>query len=235
MTDKKTSTIEKMFSEVPKTYELVNHILTLGLDIIWRRKAVKIAATSNSGKWADMCTGTGETAIYLERLAPEGTKVYGIDFSEPMLEQARKKPEAANINFVCSDIKTLPFPDNSFDLITMSFATRNINLSKDVLIKSFSEYYRVLKPGGRFVNLETSRPAFRPFRKCFHLYVKLFVKSIGSRISGSRDAYTYLATTIPRFYSAQELADIMMQAGFDNVIFQQLLFGAAAIHQAMKT
>jgi len=234
MTDKKTGSVERMFSEVPTTYELVNHVLTLGLDIVWRRRAAKIAATADGGQWADMCTGTGETAARLSRLAPEGTTIYGIDFSEPMLEQARKKPEAARINFVASDIKALPFPDASFDLVTMSFATRNINLSKDILVQSFGEFYRVLKPGGRFVNLETSRPSFWPVRKCFHLYVKLFVKLIGSRISGSRAAYTYLATTIPRFYSAQELADIMRQAGFDKVTFQQYLFGAAAIHQAMK-
>ena len=234
MTDKKISPVERMFSEVPATYELVNHVLTLGLDIVWRRRAAKIAATANGGQWADMCTGTGEMAARLSRLAPEGTTIYGIDFSEPMLEQARRKPEAARINFVTSDIKALDFPDESFDLITMSFATRNINLSKDVLIQSFGEFYRVLKPGGRFVNLETSRPSFWPVRKCFYLYVRLFVKSIGSRISGSRDAYTYLATTIPRFYSAQELADIMRQAGFDKVTFQQYMFGAAAIHQAMK-
>jgi len=234
MTDKKTSSVERIFSEVPATYELVNHVLTLGLDIAWRRRAATIAAKADGGQWADMCTGTGEMAARLSRLAPEGTTIYGIDFSEPMLEQARRKPEAARINFVTSDIKALDFPDASFDLITMSFATRNINLSKDVLIQSFGEFYRVLKPGGCFVNLETSRPSFWPVRKCFHLYVRLFVKSIGSRISGSRDAYTYLATTIPRFYSAQELADIMRQAGFDKVTFRQYMFGAAAIHQAMK-
>ncbi len=234
MGDKKTSSVERMFSEVPATYELVNHVLTLGLDIVWRRRAAKIAATAEGGQWADMCTGTGEMASRLRRLAPEGTKIYGIDFSEPMLEQARRKPEAARISFVRSDIKALPFPDASFDLVTMSFATRNINLSKDILVRSFGEFYRVLKPGGRFVNLETSRPSFWPVRKCFHLYVWLFVKSIGSRISGSGAAYTYLATTIPRFYSAQELADIMRKAGFDKVTFQQHLFGAAAIHQATK-
>lgn len=234
MTDKKTSTIEKMFAEVPVTYELVNHVLTLGLDTVWRRKAAKIAATANGGQWADMCTGTGEMAINLSRLAPEGTKIYGVDFSEPMLEQAKKKPQAERINFVVSDIKQLPFPDASFDLITMSFATRNINLSRDILIQSFAEYYRILKPGGRFVNLETSRPSFWLVRKCFHLYIKLFVKLIGSGISGSKKAYTYLATTIPRFYSAQELADIMLQAGFDKATFQQHLFGAVAIHQATK-
>jgi len=234
MTDKKNSSIQRMFSKVPATYELVNHVLTLGLDIVWRRRAAKIAAKVGGGQWADMCTGTGEMAANLSRLAPDGTTIYGIDFSEPMLEQAKKKTEAARIKFVVSDIKQLPFSDESFDLITMSFATRNINLSKDILIRSFSEYYRVLKPGGRFINLETSRPSFWPVRKCFHLYIKLFVKLIGTHISGARDAYTYLATTIPRFYSAQELADILRQAGFDEVTFQQCLFGAAAIHQAMK-
>lgn len=234
MTDKKTSSVEKMFSEVPATYELVNHVLTLGLDTVWRRRAAKIAATADGGQWADMCTGTGEMAARLRRLAPEGTKIYGIDFSEPMLEQARKKPEADRISFVRCDIKALDFPDESLDLITMSFATRNINLSRDILARSFSEFYRVLKPGGRFINLETSRPSFWLVRKCFHLYVSLFVKLIGSRISGSKNAYTYLATTIPRFYSAQELADIMRQAGFDKVTFRQYLFGAVAIHQAAK-
>ena len=234
MTDKKNSNVEKVFSEVPATYELVNHVLTLGLDIVWRRRAAKIAVTSDGGQWADMCTGTGEMAALLSRMAPEGTTIYGIDFSEPMLKQARKKPQAAGINFVTSDIKALDFPDESFDLVTISFATRNINLSKDILIHSFGEFYRVLKPGGRFVNLETSRPSFWPVRKCFHLYIRLFVKFIGGRISGSRDAYTYLATTIPRFYSAQELSDIMRQAGFDKVTFQQYLFGAVAVHQAVK-
>ena len=229
-----TGFVQSVFSEVPATYELVNHVLTLGLDIVWRRRAARIAAETGGGEWADMCTGTGEMAVYLSRLAPKGTKIHAIDFSGPMMAKAAKKPEAEHINFVASDIKALPFPDESFDLITMSFATRNINLSKDILIQSFAEFYRVLKPGGRFVNLETSRPSFSPVRKCFNLYVKLFVEPIGSRISGARTGYAYLAKTIPRFYAPEELADIMCQAGFQEVSFQKLLFGAAAIHQGMK-
>ncbi|UCC99458.1 MAG: ubiquinone/menaquinone biosynthesis methyltransferase [Phycisphaerales bacterium] len=226
--------VQSMFAEVPATYELVNHVLTLGLDVLWRRRAARIAARAGGTDWADMCTGTGEMAVYLSRLAPEGTKVYAIDFSGPMMEKARGKPEAAGITFVEADIKTLPFDDASFDLITMSFATRNINLSRDILIRSFAEYHRVLKPGGRFVNLETSQPPFAPVRKCFDLYVKLFVKQFGSRISGAGTAYAYLAGTIPRFYGAEELAQIMCEAGFDDVSFKQLMFGAAAIHQAVK-
>jgi len=234
MPAKTTGFVQSVFSEVPATYELVNHILTLGLDIAWRKRAARIAATAGGGQWADMCTGTGEMAVYLSRLAPEGTKIHAIDFSPPMMTEASRKPEAEHINFVAADIKALPFPDESFDLITMSFATRNINLSKDILIESFAEFYRVLKRGGRFVNLETSQPSLSPVRRFFHLYVKLFVKMIGSRISGSGTAYGYLARTIPRFYAPEELADIMRQAGFEKVTFQRLLFGAAAIHQATK-
>jgi len=234
MPSKTAGGVQSMFAEVPATYELVNHVLTLGLDILWRRRAARIAAKAGGTDWADMCTGTGEMAIYLSRLAPKGTKIFAIDFSSPMMEKARKKPQASGITFVEADIKALPFDDASFDLITMSFATRNINLSRDILARSFAEYYRVLRPGGRFVNLETSRPPFALIRKCFDLYVKLFVKQIGSRISGARTAYAYLAGTIPRFYGAEELAQIMREAGFDSVSFKRLMFGAAAIHQAIK-
>jgi demethylmenaquinone methyltransferase/2-methoxy-6-polyprenyl-1,4-benzoquinol methylase len=234
MPDNKTRSVQKIFAEVPATYELVNHVLTLGLDVIWRRRAARLAATTTAGTWADMCTGTGETAAYLSRLAPEGTTIYGVDFSEPMLAEARKKPEAEHIEFIASDIKDLPFDDATLDLITMSFATRNINLSRDILIRSFAEYYRTLKPGGRFVNVETSQPSMRLVRKCFHAYIRLLVRAIGSRMSGSRAAYAYLAGTIPRFYSAEELADIMRQAGFEKVTFRRYLFGAVAIHQACK-
>ncbi|MFC1637231.1 ubiquinone/menaquinone biosynthesis methyltransferase [Planctomycetota bacterium] len=234
MPSKTESPIQSIFAEVPATYELVNHVLTLGLDIIWRRKAARVAAKAGGARWVDMCTGTGEMAVYLSRRAPEGTEIFAVDFCESMMDKARQKPHAERINFVAADIKALPFDDESFDLITMSFATRNINVSKEVLIQSFSEYYRVLKSGGRFVNLETSRPSFWPIRKCFDLHIKLFVEQVGGRISGCRTAYAYLARTIPRFYSAEELSGIMRQAGFEEVTFQRLLFGAAAIHQAEK-
>jgi len=235
MASKAPSAVQSMFAEVPATYEFVNHILTLGLDVLWRRRAARIAAKAGGTQWVDMCTGTGETAVYLSRLAPQGTKIYGIDFSDAMMEKARTKPQAAGISFVQADIKALPFDDASFDLITMSFATRNINLSKNILVRSFAEYYRVLKPGGRFVNLETSRPPSALVRKCFDLYVKLFVERLGRRISGARTAYAYLAGTIPRFYGAEDLAAIMREAGFERVTFQRLMFGAAAVHQAVKS
>ena len=234
MPENKISFIQRVFSQVPGTYELVNHVLTFGLDTRWRKRAARIASIGDGDQWADMCTGTGEMAIQLSRLAPNGTIIYAVDFAPPMLEVAKSKPEAERINFISADIKALPFSAESLDLITISFATRNINRSRDILVQRFAEFFRILKPGGRFVNLETSKPAFPLFRKCFDIYVKLFVELIGSRISGSRIAYAYLASTIPRFYPPETLSDIMRQAGFKNVTFERHLFGAVAIHVGMK-
>lgn len=227
--------IQGVFSpQVSITYELVNHILTVGHDALWRRKAARIAAASGGTQWADMCTGTGEMAVWLSRLAPPGTTVYAVDFSVPMLDVARKKPEAQNVAFVISNVEALEFPDDSLDLITITFATRNINSKRDALIQTFAEFYRVLKPGGHFINLETSQPSSRLIRCVFHAYVKLFVKPVGGLISGSYMGYAYLKHTIPRFYPPEELCDIVSQAGFTNVTYRKLLFGVAAIHQGIK-
>ncbi|MDA3814035.1 MAG: ubiquinone/menaquinone biosynthesis methyltransferase [Candidatus Cloacimonetes bacterium] len=234
MNNKQTDFVKKVFSEVPTTYERTNHVLTLGFDTIWRKKTAKIAASHGGTEWVDMCTGTGEMAAYLSRLAPQGTNVSAVDLSSEMMAEASKKLEAENIKFFEADVKDLPFEDGSIDLITISFATRNINLNKKALVKSFSEFRRVLKQGGRFVNLETSQPPSYMIRKLFHLFVKLFVKQVGSRISGSINGYLYLSKTIPKFYTAKELADIMYQAGFQHITFKRLLFGVAAIHQGTK-
>ena len=225
--------VQKIFSAVPHSYELVNHVLTFGLDMVWRRKAAKIAATGGGATWIDVCTGTGEMAVYLSRLAKK-TTVVAADFSIPMIRKATTKPEARQIAFILGDVRTLPFRDGTFELVTISFATRNINISRDILMRHFREFYRILKPGGRLVNLETSQPSSRLVRGLFHLYVRLAVRRLGGIISGSRAGYAYLAHTIPRFYSADELVDIMGQAGFVKVRFYRTMFGVAAIHKAVK-
>ena len=234
MKDKNNKFITDVFSEVPDTYEWINHLLTFGFDILWRKKAVKTALTANPGKWADMCTGTGETAVYLNKSKPQGTKVYAVDLTKEMMETAKRKPDAKDIEFVEADVKQLPFDDNTFDLLTISFATRNLNLSKEILTQTFAEFYRVLKPGGIFVNVETSMPQSKIVKYFYDLYIKLFVKQLGSKISGSTKAYNYLSKTIPKFYSAIELAKILYDAGFDKVGFDTMMFGAAAVHKSVK-
>jgi len=226
--------IQKIFSEVPRTYRLLNHLLTLGQDTIWRRRAARIAALGGGTRWLDACGGTGEMATCLSHLAKDGTSIVAADFSLPMMGKAIEKPEAKRIAFTLADVGRLPFRDNSFDTITISFATRNLNISKNNLFKCLREFHRVLRPGGRFVNLETSQPRFAPIRWMFHLYVKATVGPIGHLVSGSDIAYTYLSHSMRHFYSPEKFAEIIRQAGFCEVGFNRVLFGAAAIHKAVK-
>ena len=228
------SSIQKLYTQIPSTYELINHILTFGLDIWWRKRAVKKVNSAHGQRWLDVCTGTGETASYLSRISKNGNQVFATDFSLPMISLAKNKSENTQVNFSLSEIKNLPFPDNTFDIVTISFATRNINTNYQDLIKSFIEIRRVLKSGGCFINLETSQPINKTIQFIFHWYVKIFIRPIGSSISGSKSAYAYLASTIPKFYNANELNQILIESGFASVKYKKMLFGAAAIHLAQK-
>lgn len=227
--------LQKIYTEVPETYEFLNHLLTFWLDILWRRKAARIATASGGKRWLDVGIGTGEMAANLHRLASDDTRVIAIDFSLPMMREAMGKAEAKGIIFILAEAAHLPFGNNSFDAITISFASRNIDSSgKGNLLKCFEEFHRILKPGGILVNLETSQPKHKPIRRLFHLYVELAVYRVGKLISGSNAAYSYLANSMRRFYSPEDLADIILQAGFSEVDFKRLLLGAAAIHRAKK-
>jgi demethylmenaquinone methyltransferase/2-methoxy-6-polyprenyl-1,4-benzoquinol methylase len=227
--------IRAIFSEVHGRYELVNHLMTLGLDVGWRRAAAKAASrAAGAGVWADICTGTGELAVCLSGLAPEGTRIAAVDFSLEMLAEAGRKREAGRIDFIAARAGSLPFKDDTLDLATMAFATRNINTSREELTAAFAEFHRVLKPGGCFVNLETSQPAFPFVKWCYRAYIKYFAGSVGNLLSGTHSGYAYLASSIPRFHDAPALAGIMEEAGFKEVGYRRLFLGAAAIHQAWK-
>lgn len=225
--------VQKIFSEVPDTYELVNHVLTCGLDMWWRTQAARIAAKGGT-RWLDVCSGTGGMARSLEAFAQEKTMITALDFCLPMLSKAARKSAKSNISFCLSDAKTLPFSENTFDLVTISFATRNINVNKVILIQYFREFHRVLKPGGMFVNLETSQPPSHFLRTVLHLYARFIIKPIGYALSGSKAAYRYLSSTIPRFFCGDELSHIISQAGFSKVNLSYMTFGIAAIHTAKK-
>jgi demethylmenaquinone methyltransferase/2-methoxy-6-polyprenyl-1,4-benzoquinol methylase len=180
-------------------------------------------------------------AANLLRSAKNGTRIYAADFSAPMFGKAREAPECAGVEFVLCDVKRLPFPDDTFDLATIAFATRNINLSRNKLAATFREFHRVLKPGGRFVNLETSQPSSGIVRSLFHLFIRLLVKPVGGLISGSGRSYAYLSTTIPRFYPPEELMGIMKQAGFEDggihrmsCGIHRMSCGIVAVHQGVK-
>lgn len=223
--------LQKVFSDIAPSYDLANHILTLGLDIPWRRKAARQGAGRGGRLWLDVCSGPGEMARNLARLAPQETMIVAADFTPAMLTAGTKKSGRAGVRPVVSEAGTLPFPDRTFDLLTISFATRNINTGRDHLLRRFREFRRVLKHGGLFLNLETSQPKSDVVRKIFHGYVKTVVKPVGTFLSGSSAGYIYLSTTIPRFFDAAALVGLMSAAGFRNVSHTPLMLGAVAIHQ----
>ena len=233
--------IQKFYSQISGSYELMNSLLTFGLDAYWRKKAVKMAIkrSPRAGRILDMCSGTGQTAAALRQSLPStnNTQIIAADFSHHMLEIAMDRTDKKGLHhiyFTLTDAINLPFADNMFDLITVTFATRNLAAAPGHLFKSFREFYRVLKPGGWFLNLETSQPPVKFIKRLFHLYVKLTVAPVGRRISGSKASYVYLSNSIRSFYSAKELAEILYKAGFETVTWKNLLFGAVALHQARK-
>jgi demethylmenaquinone methyltransferase/2-methoxy-6-polyprenyl-1,4-benzoquinol methylase len=212
----------------------VNHLLTFGLDVFWRRRASKIAAQGGGKKWLDVCSGTGETAGYLQMYSNSRVFVVTADFSLPMTRVAAKRHDATNMAMTLADAHQLPYPDNTFDLVIISFATRNINKNRETLKGYLREFRRVLRPGGRFINLETSQPQSQLIRWLFHLYIRMTVKPLGSFISGSKFGYAYLSYTVPRFYPADEFARILHEAGFKRAGFERMTLGLAAIHWALK-
>ena len=228
--------IRNFFKALPATYELINTILTFGLDAIWRRRAVRWAARGKNGNrvWLDICTGTGQMARLAGKISSRESLIVGADFSHPMLVEAKRKSNGAPILFSGADALHLPFGNQTFDCVTIGFATRNLNSIDGQLPQAFRDFHRVLKPGGCFVNIETSQPKFKFIRFFFHLYVKLTVKPVGKIISGSSPSYAYLANSIRLFHDADKLKEILLDSGFSTVEYKRLLFGAVAIHKAVK-
>lgn len=226
--------IQKIYTEVAETYESINHVLTFGLDILWRKKALRNIRPAKDQLWLDVCSGTGEMTRNLSEKADASTIIHSVDFSFPMLSRATKKKYKNAVYFSIADVAHLPFPDATFDLIAISFSIRNLNLNRDELMLHLKEFYRILKPGGQFINLETSQPSSKFLRKIFHIYIQKIVRPVGSLLSGSKAGYGYLAYTVPRFYPPEELASLILEAGFSKVKFHPTFLRLAAIHCAKK-
>jgi demethylmenaquinone methyltransferase/2-methoxy-6-polyprenyl-1,4-benzoquinol methylase len=223
-------------------YETLNTALTLGLDRRWRRKAAREALALKPKHVLDVCCGTGNLTVELHRLSEGGTVIIGLDFSEAMLSKALEKRSGAT--FIRGEAGVLPFPDAAFDALTMSFAARNLDEGRRTgrgpgdsgksLVKYFSEFRRVLKPGGIFVNLETSQPGNRLIRSVFHAAVRFLLAPVRMLSPKNKTAYGFLEQTVAAFYSPEELSKIILAAGFSEVRVLPLMFGAAAIHTAVN-
>jgi demethylmenaquinone methyltransferase / 2-methoxy-6-polyprenyl-1,4-benzoquinol methylase len=247
MTKKKTGSINSksrsgylhnIFTAVPSHYDIINHLMTFGMDILWRKKAAQECVSFQPHSVLDICCGTGDLALTVAELAGNKTSITGLDFSKPMLEKAAIKVKKAGykISFVPGDIADIPFPENTFNCLCIGFGFRNLTYKNNKAAQHISEIIRVLKPGGRFVIVESSQPdsGARIIKFLHRLYVKYFVFLLGLLISGNSKAYKYLAYSVLNYYNADELCNLLLNAGFRKVTYKHLFFGAAAIHVAVK-
>ncbi len=227
-----------MFTAIPRRYDLVNHAITWGLDKRWRRRAARECLASRPERVLDLCCGTGDLAIDIARLAENGVELTGVDYSRPMLAIAIKKAEIVargrRISFIYGDAANLLFPDGYFDCIGISFAFRNLTYKNPLARRHIAEILRVLDTGGKFVIVETSQPRAKLIRKLYHLYLRWFVSRLGYLLSGNRGAYYYLAESAARFYTPDEIKEMLFAAGFRQVSFRPLFLGAIGIHVAIK-
>jgi len=229
--------LQKMFNEVPGRYDLMNRLLTLRFDEIWRKKAARLCLENNPEKIMDICTGTGDLAIRLARSVNHDQKIIGLDFSEPMLNEARKKSKKKglnNINYINADVAELPYPDDFFDSIGIGFAFRNLTYKNPKTNIYLPEILRVLKKGGRFVIVETCQPRNIIVKRMYHLYMKMFVNKLGGVISGHKAAYRYLANSVINFYDSDDVKKLLLEYGFKKVDAHLFMNGIAAIYVSFK-
>jgi demethylmenaquinone methyltransferase/2-methoxy-6-polyprenyl-1,4-benzoquinol methylase len=226
--------VRDMFGRIAGRYDLLNHLLSFNLDKRWRARAVQRIhpVLANPGATVlDLCCGTADVLLAMENQHGHA-QVLGSDFCHPMLVEAREKIRARGLSNALfeADALTLPLRDDSLDLITCAFGFRNLANYE----KGLEELRRVLKPGGLAAVLEFSQPTNRAFAAVYGAFSTRVLPWVGGKITGSRDAYTYLPESIRKFPGAEDLAAAMRHAGFSKVEFERMTGGAVALHLAWK-
>lgn len=222
--------VQAMFDSIAGRYDLLNRVLSMGVDRGWRTTATQEVLANNPKDVLDVATGTGDFALTIKKIRPE-TRVIGSDFAANMLEIAREKAvkQQLEIKFEQGDALNLPYPDASFDAISCSFGFRNFADFK----RGLQEFYRVLRPGGRCVILEFPPPPENLLGQVYGLYFRHVLPFIGGVISGRPEAYRYLPESVIAFPKPEVLAKLMLEVGFETR-FQVLTAGLAAIHVGVK-
>jgi demethylmenaquinone methyltransferase/2-methoxy-6-polyprenyl-1,4-benzoquinol methylase len=224
--------VEQMFDNIAPRYDFLNHFLSLGIDKIWRRKAIRILSEYKTGLLLDVATGTGDFAIAATKLKP--SKIVGFDLSDQMLNVGRIKVEKLGfgnlIEFVKGDSEAMPFPDLEFDAITAAFGVRNF----ENLEKGLCEFNRVLKPDGVVVILEFSKPKYFPFKQFYFFYFFTILPFVGRMVSKDRSAYSYLPESVMVFPDDQKFLSILKSCGFSRSKQKRLTFGIATIYIAQN-
>lgn len=215
-------------------YGTANSFLTLALDLYWRARAARLAlkAAPLARSALDACCGTGDFSLALRKAFGPALEITGADLNAAMLSLARAKNPG--MKFMQAEAKELPFPDASFDLVTVSFAARNLNIDRQKLLAALREFRRVLKPGGLFLNLETTRPGNPALRLLMRLYVGAAIGLLNLLSPKNRSSYSFLKNTILNFYSAEEFSALLSEAGFGAASVKVLCPGAVAVHSARK-
>jgi demethylmenaquinone methyltransferase/2-methoxy-6-polyprenyl-1,4-benzoquinol methylase len=229
----KKEQIASMFDDIAFRYDFLNHFMSLGIDVIWRKKALNHLKSLQPQHILDVATGTGDLAIMAaERLKP--ARITGIDISEGMLDIGRKKIARLGlehkITLQAGDSETISFPDQTFDAITVAFGVRNF----ENLEKGLSEMRRVLKPGGKLVILEFSNPTAFPIKQLYNLYFCFITPLLGKWIAKSRAAYSYLPDSVKAFPQGQVMCNILTNTGFQAVTCKTLTFGICSIYCATR-
>jgi demethylmenaquinone methyltransferase/2-methoxy-6-polyprenyl-1,4-benzoquinol methylase len=227
-----------MFGQIADRYDLMNHLLSGGIDILWRNFTVRHVPPENDAPILDVCTGTGDLAIAYWRAAAKRVPVVGTDFTPRMLELARlkfarlpKTPDEAGIEFLEADTQQLPLPDDRFQIVCVAFGLRNVSDTRAGL----KEMLRVCQPGGRVAVLEFSQPTFPVLAGMYRWYFRHVLPRVGQVFArNTEDAYSYLPASVSEFPSGQALAEVMTQCGLTNVQFTPLTLGIATLYVGRK-
>ena len=221
-----------MFNNISGNYDGLNRVISLGIDQSWRKKVVQLVGENNPKQILDIATGTGDLALMMMSLNPD--KITGLDISEGMLNVGKQKVKNAGlsdkIEMIVGDSENMPFDDNTFDAITVSFGVRNF----ENLDKGLQEIVRVLKPGGKFVVLETSNPTKTPFKQGYKLYTNIFLPIVGRLFSKDKVAYSYLSESANSFPFGKAFNNILEKNGFKEANNLPVTFGVASIYTALK-
>jgi demethylmenaquinone methyltransferase/2-methoxy-6-polyprenyl-1,4-benzoquinol methylase len=229
----KKEQVASMFDNISGTYDFLNHFMSLGIDILWRKKAIRELLSIKPKIILDVATGTGDFAFEaIKILKPE--QIIGVDISRGMLDVADKKIKERNLQDVFSvalgDSEGLQFEDNKFDAITVAFGVRNY----ENLEKGLSDMYRVLKPGGKIVILEFSKPRKFPIKQGYNFYFKHITPILGKLFSKDERAYNYLPESVAAFPDGDDFVNLMTKVGLKNARDRRLTFGVSAIYTGTK-
>jgi demethylmenaquinone methyltransferase/2-methoxy-6-polyprenyl-1,4-benzoquinol methylase len=225
--------IRNLFNNIAPTYDFLNHLLSMGRDFYWRKKSVQ-ELKGLEGWILDMATGTGDVAIEIIHQNGDHRKVFGLDFSEPMIKRARRKVLGKGLSqkiaLSLGDALSLPFRDNTFHASIVAFGLRNIVEKEQAL----SEIVRVIKKGGKVIILEFTFPNKGLMRKIYPIYFQRVLPRIGGFVSGDQGAYAYLPESVFRFSSIENYEEIMRKVGLENVSSQSLTGGVASVISGIK-